>query len=186
MVVTAVVVTVRRARRAVQLWHGQGPARGVRSACTAHVPKQLGTSGSSEVTRLQRIQPPPQRCACTPARSELRRTACTPAAGEAREVVFALAAKASLTPCPPAVLFYRTAMETTAEAKLCWAKLTVTVKDIKGTGRKLLREVYGCATPGSLHAIMGPSGETASKRAHARCALALTRGCIRSFGCAHS
>jgi len=33
-------------------------------------------------------------------------------------------------------------MESTAEAKLCWAKLTVTVKDIKGTGRKLLREVF--------------------------------------------
>jgi hypothetical protein len=65
----------------------------------------------------------------------------------------------SLTPRLPPALRHRAAMETTAEARLCWAKLTVTVKDIKGTGRKLLRDVYGCAAPGSLHAIMGPSGE---------------------------
>ena len=49
-------------------------------------------------------------------------------------------------------------MDTTAEANLCWSKVTVTVKDIKGTGRQLLRGINGCASPGSLHGIMGPSG----------------------------
>ena len=50
------------------------------------------------------------------------------------------------------------AMDTTAEAHLCWSKVTVTAKDVKGTDRQLLRSVNGSASPGSLHAIMGPSG----------------------------
>ena len=58
-----------------------------------------------------------------------------------------------LTPAPPFP-----GAETTAEANLCWSKVTVKVKDVKGTSRTLLREVNGCASPGSLHAIMGPSG----------------------------
>ena len=49
-------------------------------------------------------------------------------------------------------------MDSTAEANLCWARVTVTVKDVKGTARQLLRSVNGCASPGNLHAIMGPSG----------------------------
>ena len=55
-------------------------------------------------------------------------------------------------------------MDTTAEAKLCWAKVVVRVADANGTGRELLRTVYGCAAPGNLHAIMGPSGASPAAR----------------------
>jgi hypothetical protein len=81
-------------------------------------------------------------------------------------------------------------MDTTAEAKLCWAKVVVRVADAKGTGRELLRNVYGCAVPGQLHAIMGPSGTSLAARSVAALdacadkALCVARGALVSQGVA--